>query len=60
MQLYQGDYYPGLILKKDHKVAEIRSMINAGFGSWKWPAKEDVLLYYYVVLFQERCYVYNN
>jgi hypothetical protein len=43
MQLYQGDYYPGLILKKDHKVAEIRSMINPGFGSWKWPAKEDVI-----------------
>ncbi|KAF2901798.1 hypothetical protein ILUMI_04394 [Ignelater luminosus] len=33
---YQDNYFPG---------AEVRSMLNAGIGSWKWPAKEDLLYY---------------
>lgn len=39
-------FVAGLILKKDYEGAEIRSMVNAGLGSWKWPSKEDVLYYF--------------
>lgn len=25
---------------------EIKSMVTAGVGSWKWPSKEDILYYF--------------
>lgn len=39
-------YIAGVILKNDHEGAEIRSMVSAGVGAWKWPIKEDILYYF--------------
>lgn len=32
--------------KKSGAGAKIRSVVNAGLGSWKWPIKEDILYYF--------------
>lgn len=44
--IYQLSIVAGLIIRKDPDGAEIRAMVRAGFGSWKWPPKEDVLYYF--------------
>nr|CAH7749578.1 unnamed protein product [Callosobruchus chinensis] len=43
---YEDKYYPGLVLKHDPEGAEVRSMVCAGIGSWKWPPKDDILYYF--------------
>ncbi|KAJ8941775.1 hypothetical protein NQ317_015384 [Molorchus minor] len=32
----------GIILKKHTEGAEIKAMITAGVGAWKWPTKDNI------------------
>ncbi|XP_050502477.1 uncharacterized protein LOC126881871 [Diabrotica virgifera virgifera] len=43
---YNGNLYPGKVIKANQEGAEVSSMEKAGYD-WKWPEKEDVLFYFY-------------
>lgn len=42
---YEGDHFPGLVLKKESEGTEIMVMTMVGADHWKWPEKEDKLFY---------------
>lgn len=40
---YEGDYFPGVVLKKEESGATVKVMEIAGVDTWKWPEKENII-----------------
>ena len=43
--LYEGEYFPGSVQKKNENSVRVSVMCMAGLRKWKWPDREDSIFY---------------
>ena len=44
---YDQKFFPGEILTKYDESAEVKVMASSGPKFWKWPDREDILMYHW-------------
>jgi hypothetical protein len=42
---FEGEYFPGIVIKKEKDGAEVKVMCMAGPEDWRWPDKDDIVFY---------------
>ena len=43
--IYEGSYFPGVIVKLEKREIIVSCMTKSGPNSWKWPQREDICAY---------------